>query len=139
MKRKILYFNIIKLFCLFISLYQETLEDNENNITDITAYVSEQCKIYGENNRVRQFSDCNTKSNLTNLQVCCYLTGINADKSQYIGCIAVNSTLFMNKSIEYSSTGISGSLICTDDYSFMSYINISYLNLFLFIIFILFL
>ena len=133
MKRKILYLNIIKLFCLFISLYQETLEDFEY-YTDITNYVQEQCKSYGENNRVRQFSDCHTKSNLTNMQVCCYLTGVNADKSQYIGCIAVNSTLFMNKSIEYSSTGISGSLICTDEYSFMSYINISYFNLFLFII-----
>ena len=133
MKRKILYLNIIKLFCLFFSLYQETLEDFEY-YTDITNYVQEQCKSYGENNRVRQFSDCHTKSNLTNMQVCCYLTGVNADKSQYIGCIAVNSTLFMNKSIEYSSTGISGSLICTDEYSFMSYINISYFNLFLFII-----
>ncbi len=134
MKRKVLYFNIIKLFCLFISLYHETLEDFEY-LTDITTYVSEQCKSYGENNRVRQFSDCHTKSNLTNMQVCCYLTGVNADKSQYIGCIAVNSTLFMNKSIEYTSTGISGSLICTDDYSFMNYINISYFSLFLFIIF----
>ena len=136
MKRKILYLNIIKLFCLFISLYQETLEDFEY-YTDITNYVQEQCKSYGENNRVRQFSDCHTKSNLTNMQVCCYLTGVNADKSQYIGCIAVNSTLFMNKSIEYSSTGISGSLICTDEYSFMSYINISYFYLFLFITFLL--
>ena len=136
MKRKILYLNIIKLFYLFISLYQETLEDFDY-VDDITNYVKEQCKIYGENNRVRQFSDCHTKSNLTNLQVCCFLTGVNADKSQYVGCIAVNSTLFMNKSIEYSSTGISGSLICTDNYSFMSYINISYFYLFLFITFLL--
>ena len=128
MKRKILNITIIKLICLFIFLFQQTLED-------ITENVTEECRLYGENNRVRQFSDCHTKSNLTNLQVCCYLTGVNADKSQYIGCIAVNSTLFMNKSIEYSSTGISGSLICTDNYSSMSYINISYFNLFLFIIF----
>ena len=61
-------------------------------LDEITVNVSNVCKAYGENNRVKQFSDCSPLSNITNLQICCYLTGVNADKSHYEGCIAVNYT-----------------------------------------------
>ena len=107
-------------------------------LDEITVNVSNICKAYGENNRVKQFSDCSPLSNITNLQICCYLTGVNADKSHYEGCIAVNYTLFFNKSISYTSSGISGSLICTNDYTSNNYINISIFNLTLFILFLLF-
>ena len=125
--------NIMRFIYLLLIFLNEITADFEYQ-DDITTKVVNECKEYGENNRVRQYSDCHQKSNLTNLQVCCYLTGVNADKSQYTGCIAVNSTLFLNKSIQYTSSGISGSLICTDNYTSMNFINISYLNLFLIII-----
>ena len=101
--------------------------------SDVTSQVANNCRDSVQEKKVKQFSDCNSYSNLSNFQVCCYITGVNADKTHYDGCIAVNSTLFLNKTITYSSSGISGSLICTDDYTSHNYINIS-INMILFML-----
>ena len=127
------YFLDIKLISLFIFLFifQKIIcEDNIRNLEDI----SNTCKEYGENNRVKQFADCNNINGKDNNQICCYLSGVNAHKTHYEGCIAVNYDLFNNKTVTYSSTGISGSLICSDDYTSHNYINVSFFNLILFII-----
>ena len=100
---------------------------------DITDNVFKECKEYGKNNRVKRFSDCSIKSNISNNQICCYLSGFNADRSHYEGCVAVNYTLFNNTITTYNSKVISGSLICTDDYTSHNYINISIFNIILFL------
>ena len=103
---------------------------------NLITQVANRCKEFGEQNRVKQFSECEPYSNNATSQICCYLTGVNADKSHYEGCIAVNSVLFGNKSISYSSSTISGTLICTKDYTSNNYIKISIFHLFLFGLFI---
>ena len=120
------------LFLLFI-FYQVSCQQKppDSSTKDVTQTVEEDCK----NVRFpKRFTQCNQKSNLDNMQICCYLTGVNADKTPYDGCIAVNSTLFANKTIEFESSGLSGRLICTENYSFMNYIYISIFNIFIFIL-----
>ena len=51
--------------------------------------------------------------------VCCYVTEINPDKSDYDGCIGISSVL-ANKSLSYESKSFSGKLICEEKYSFQS-------------------
>ena len=85
--------------------------------------VKEQCKTYGQNNKVRKFEECNTYSNSTEELICCYITGINPNKTSYNGCIAINS-MFANQSLSYESNKFSGKLICVNNYSFQKIIKI---------------
>ena len=130
---------IVRIFISILLIYPKIVYSQSEYGDLLTTEVANKCKEIGENNRVKEFSDCDKGSNLANKQICCYYFGVNADKTHTEGCIAVNSTLFLNKSITYSSSGISGSLICTDNYTFSNYINISLFNLFLLIIFLLYL
>ena len=114
---------LISFILSILIIFPKIICEDSGSLKDITTSVSNACKEYGEKNKVRQFSDCNSFSNLDNNQVCCYLSGIEADKSHYGGCIAVSSTLFLNKTISYSSKWISGNLICTDNYISHNYIN----------------
>ena len=114
---------LISFIFSILIIFPKIICEDSGSLKDITTSVSNACKEYGEKNKVRQFSDCNSFSNLDNNQVCCYLSGIEADKSHYGGCIAVSSTLFLNKTISYSSKWISGNLICTDNYISHNYIN----------------
>ena len=101
---------------------------------DLTTQIANECKATSNRKRVKQFSDCFNITHIANKQVCCYLYGANADKTHTEGCIAVNSDLFWNKSISYSSGSISGNLICTEDYTSNNYIKISIFSLILFFI-----
>ena len=130
---------IVRIFISILIIHPKIVYSQMEFGDPLTIEVSNKCKEIGEKNRVKGFSDCDQGSNLDNYQICCYYYGVNADKTHTEGCIAVNSTLFLNKSISYSSSGISGSLICTDNYTFSNYINISLFNLFLLIIFLLYL
>ena len=123
-----IYLYLFSILIIFPIIKCQNLSYSE----DVTTRVATICKDSVQGKRVKQFSDCDIYSNRTNLQVCCYITGVNADKSHYDGCIAVNSTLFENKTITYSSSGISGSLICTNDYISHNYINISIFNIILY-------
>ena len=78
------------------------------------------CKSKGETG-VKGFSDCNQVSNYTNDQVCCFIYGTNADGSSYRGCVAMNMTMFGNKTFSYDSETISGTLICDINYNFSNY------------------
>ena len=123
-----IYLNVFAILIIF----QIIKCQNFSYWEDVTTKVATLCKDSVQGKRVKQFSDCNIYSNLSNFQICCYITGVNADKSHYDGCIAVNSTLFENKTITYSSSGISGSLICTNDYTSHNYINVSIFNIILY-------
>ena len=125
---------LISFIFSILIIFPKIICEDSGSLKDITTSVSNACKEYGEKNKVRQFSDCNSFSNLDNNQVCCYLSGIEADKSHYGGCIAVSSTLFLNKTISYSSKWISGNLICTDNYISHNYIKVSIFSIILFII-----
>ena len=125
---------LISFIFSILIIFPKIICEDSGSLKDITTSVSNACKEYGEKNKVRQFSDCNSLSNLDNNQVCCYLSGIEADKSHYGGCIAVSSTLFLNKTISYSSKWISGKLICTDYYISHNYIKVSIFSIILFII-----
>ena len=85
--------------------------------------LKEQCKTFGENNRVRKFEECNTYTNKSLNVVCCYVTGINPDKSDYDGCIGISYS-FANKSLSYESKSFSGKLICVENYSSQNIIKI---------------
>ena len=138
MNLKYIEIKIARLFISLLIIYPKLIYSQSSYTDNLTAQIASNCKKISDENRVKEFSDCNKGSNLENMQICCYYYGVNADKSHTEGCIAVNSTLFSNKSITYSSSGISGSLICTDNYTFSNYINISLFNLFLLIITLLF-
>ncbi len=125
---------IIRFIFFVIFLLSQTIKSDFTYLDELTGKIAKNCKEYGESNRIKQFSDCYPASNLSHNQVCCYVTGVNADKTHYDGCVAVNSTLFLNKSIEYSSTGISGKLICTEYYDYLHFINISFYNLLLIVL-----
>ncbi len=130
--------NILRLLLSIIFLFSLKIKSQPVEGYDIyqdpITVGAAKCKEYGEKNRIKQFSDCEPMSNENISQICCYITGVNADKSHYDGCIGVNSTLFANKSIEFSSSGISGKLICTNNYESMNFINISFYNLLLIIV-----
>ena len=134
MKRNNLNKRIIRLIFFVIFLLSQIIKSEISLMNGLSSEIAKKCKELGEKNRVKQFTDCNPASNLSNSQVCCYVTGLNADKTSYDGCIAVNSTLFLNKSIEYSSTGMSGKLICTEYYNYIHFINISFYKLLLIVI-----
>ena len=134
MKRNNYNKNIIRHIFFVIFLLSQIINSEVSFVDDLSSQIAKKCKEHGETNRIKQFSDCNPVSNLTNNQVCCYVTGVNSDKTTYDGCIAVNSTLFLNKSIEYASTGMSGKLICTEYYNYIHFINISFYNLLLIVI-----
>ena len=128
---------LISTFLILIisSIIKKSNSQNSNNSSIIQEIVNN-CKEYKNSNRIKSFSDCKIYSNEAYGQICCYLTGVNSDNSHYDGCISVNSNLFANKSISYSSRKISGTLICTDNYNYNKNINISFLSLImLFLIF----
>ena len=94
----------------------------------------ENCLAKGEMG-VKQFSDCDTESNYDNQQVCCYIYGTNLDGTLYRGCMVMNTTLFLNKTFSYTSSSISGTVVCTKDFNFSYYYkNPLIFYLFLFII-----
>ena len=94
----------------------------------------ENCLAKGEMG-VKQFSDCDTESNYDNQQVCCYIYGTNLDGTLYRGCMVMNTTLFLNKTFSYTSSSISGTVVCTKDFNFSFYYkNPLIFYLFLFII-----
>ena len=126
---------LIRIFIYLLVIYP--IIKLQEQAVDLTTQIANECKNTSDKKRVKQFSDCFNITHTYNHQVCCYLYGVNADKSHTEGCIAVNSDLFWNKSISYSSAGISGNLICTDDFSANNYIYISILNIFLLFIFLL--
>ncbi len=107
---------------------------NQNDNTD-KAKFTEDCKEYGEKNRVSSYLDCSKLNNEEKKYLCCYLTGINHDKSTYNGCIAVN-ILFKDKFLSYESSTISGKLICQKDYSFSNFLKHSFITIFLVVLFI---
>ena len=102
-------------------------------LPNVTLEVMANCKSKGETG-VKGFSDCNQVSNYTNDQVCCFIYGTNADGSSYRGCVAMNMTMFGNKTFSYDSETISGTMICDINYNFSNYYKnymIFYLYLFI--------
>ena len=89
-------------------------------LSPVTLQVMENCKLKGES-EVKQFSDCDKASNYTNNQICCYVFGINTDGTSYRGCVAVDLEIFGNKTTEYKSDKLSGTLICDLNYNFDKY------------------
>ena len=100
-------------------------------LSNITQQVINNCKSKGETG-VRQFSDCDLESNYTNNQICCYVTGINVDGTDYRGCVAMDLKIFGNKTLSYESHKLSATLICDKNYNFGKY----YKNIFNFLIYI---
>ena len=134
MKRNFLLKLLTSIFCLIIIFPKKILSDFEYLMPDL-AEVKRRCKNYGLQNRVKLFSQCKPYSNSTYNETCCYITGKHANGTYYDGCTSTNTFLFANKTITYTSSGISGTLICTDDYNYNKYINISFFSLFLLMIF----
>ena len=126
---------------LFIFSFLETINcqfEVFGYLSSITLQVMSNCKSRGETG-VKQFSDCNQASNYTNDQICCYIYGINADGTSYRGCIAMNMTMFGNKTLSYDSETISGTLICDANYNFSNYFkNCMIFYLYLFVVIIIF-
>ena len=119
MKINEIIFSLI-LFFNFLRCEGVGRDDRKDNQRD---EIKEQCKTYGQNNRVRKFEECNIYSNETENLTCCYITGINPNKTSYNGCIAINS-IFANQSLSYESKKFSGKLICVGNYSFQKIIEI---------------
>ena len=99
-------------------------------LSDQSLIDYENCLAKGERG-VKQFSDCDTESNYDNQQVCCYIYGTNLDGTLYRGCMVMNTTLFLNKTFSYTSSSISGTVVCTKDFNFSYY----YKNPFIFYLF----
>ena len=93
-------------------------------LSPVTLQVMENCKLKGES-EVKQFSDCDKVSNYTNNQICCYVFGINTDGSSYKGCVAMDLDIFGNKTMEYKSDKLTGTLICDINYNFEKYLKSS--------------
>ena len=101
-------------------------------LSETTKKVMQNCKLKGEKG-VRQFSDCDLESNYTNNQICCYVSGINSNGTDYNGCIAMDANMFGNKTLKYESHKITGTLICDKNYNCGKY----YKNILAFLMFIL--
>ena len=101
-------------------------------LSNITKKVRENCRLRGEQ-RVRHFSDCDLESNYTNNQICCMISGINANGTLYNGCIAMDANIFGNKTLTYESDKITGTVICDKNYNSGNYFN----NIFIFSIYVL--
>ena len=84
------------------------------------------CKSKGDSQNVRLFSDCNTESDYDNDLVCCLISGNDLDGTKYKGCIAMNNFMFSNKSLSYESDGISGTVICDENYNSDFYLKVLY-------------
>ena len=100
-------------------------------LPSITRNVMENCRLKGEKG-VRHFSDCDIESNYTNNQICCFVTGINTNGTDYNGCIAVDANIFGNKTLKYESNKLTGTLICDKNYNCGKY----YKNIFVILIYI---
>ena len=117
---------IILLILFFSFLHCEGTGKEDGNHSpnkDNKDKIKEKCKTYGQNNRVRKFEECNIYSNSTQNLTCCYITGVNPNKTSYNGCIAIDSK-FEIKSLSYESKKFSGQLICVGNYSFQKIIKI---------------
>ena len=101
-------------------------------LSNITKQVRENCRLKGERG-VRSFSDCDLESNYTNNQICCMISGINANETDYNGCIAMDANIFGNKTLTYESDKITGTVICDKNYNSGNYFN----NIFIFFIYVL--
>ena len=132
--KRIFLFKIFSSFFLVVIIFPKLILSDFDYLGPALAEVKRKCKNYGQENRVRQFSDCKNLSNSTFNETCCYLAGYHANGTYYQGCTSVNEILFGNKTITYTSSGISGSLVCTDNYTYNKYINISFFHLMLFLI-----
>ena len=125
---------LITLFSLLIICGKITISNAQNSDSSIVEQIAANCKAHRGTNKVKSFADCKKYSDEKNNQICCYLTGLNSDNTHSDECISVNSNLFANKSISFSSQSIYGTLICTDDYTYNTYINISFLSLLIIIL-----
>ena len=129
---------IFRIITILILSFIITINSQENPfiyfLSEQSIMDTEKCKAKGENG-VKQFSDCETESNYDNQQICCLIYGTNLDGTSYRGCIAMNSTMFYNKSVSYKSSTISGTVICTDYFNLSEYYKYPLIfYLFLFII-----
>ena len=129
---------IFRIITILILSFIITINSQENPfiffLSEQSIIDTEKCKAKGENG-VKQFSDCETESNYDNQQICCLIYGTNSDGTSYRGCIAMNSTMFYNKSVSYKSSTISGTVICTDYFNLSEYYKYPLIfYLFLFII-----
>ena len=129
---------IFRIITILILSFIITINSQENPfiffLSEQSIIDTEKCKAKGENG-VKQFSDCETESNYDNQQICCLIYGTNSDGTSYRGCIAMNSTMFYNKSVSYKSSTISGTVICTDYFNLSDYYKYPLIfYLFLFII-----
>ena len=129
---------IFRIITILILSFIITINSQENPfiffLSEQSKIDTEKCKAKGENG-VKQFSDCETDSNYDNQQICCLIYGTNSDGTSYRGCIAMNSTMFYNKSVSYKSSTISGTVICTDYFNLSDYYKYPLIfYLFLFII-----
>ena len=113
---KIKITDIILLILMINILNCQSQSDKSTDESSEKDQIKTECKTFGENNRVRKFEDCNKYSNLNKSVICCYVTGINPDQSDYDGCIGI-SYVFANKSLSYESKSFSGKLICKENYS----------------------
>ena len=127
---------IISIIITILSVKINSQDNPFTFLSEITSKVQTNCKLKGESD-VRQFSDCDTESNYTNNQICCLIYGINADRTNYRGCVAMNLTMFANKTLEYDSETISGRLICDKNYNYDNYYKNSFIFSLFLIIFIL--
>lgn len=102
------------MFILFLIL--SLCNISAKNIMEATA----DCKAYGESSRPSSYEDC-SKLNAPECQtLCCYLTGINADKTTYKGCIAMNQ-IFEGKHLVYESSTLKGTLVCEENFNACTY------------------
>lgn len=86
------------------------------------------CKAHGDSSRPSSYEDC-AKLNAPECQtLCCYLTGINADKTTYKGCIAMNQ-VFAGKHLVYESNTLKGTLVCEENYNKGLYYSAAIINI----------